>query len=358
MPFILRRDKKQVLKELPEKIIQDYYCYKTDLQNDLYKFLQDNDIHQCNKNVDDIIQNLNQATGSSNETTNSSHNAESSTFQNVLQMLSQLRKLVDHPKLLFSNAKHSQQFSKFVLTDKTILNSYECSGKFLAFKQLLNDLGFDDLNQKEFDNQQLNIQNKNKILVFSRFKEVLQLIEQQLFKKIFPYIKYLKLDGDVPVNKRYGVVNTFNEDPAYSALLLTTQIGGLGLNLSSANIVIMFDHDYNPMKDLQAIDRAHRIGQKNILNVYRLMMKDTLEEQIMGIQRFKINITNAVINLDNSSSQNVENSNLIQLFDSIQQAKQSKNDKSQPTSKFMPYGKLLADVPEEMWEEQNYNAEY
>lgn len=176
-------------------------------------------------------------------------------------MLSQLRKLVDHPKLIYSSAnKNFQQLSEAVPIDKQALNSYECSGKFKAFKQLLNDLGFEDMNQKEFDQQQLNIQNKNKLLVFSRFKEALQLLETQLFKKHFPYVKYLKLDGDVPNNKRYRIVNTFNEDPVYSVLLLTTQIGGLGLNLSSANIVIMFDHDYNPMKDLQAIDRAHRIG--------------------------------------------------------------------------------------------------
>lgn len=83
------------------------------------------------------------------------------------------------------------------------------------------------------------------------------------------------------------------------------------------------------------------------------MMKDTLEEQIMGIQRFKINITNAVINIDNASSQNVENSNLVQLFDSIQQVNSSKSaqNTTQNANKFMPYGKLLADMPEEMWEE-------
>jgi TATA-binding protein-associated factor len=59
-------------------------------------------------------------------------------------------------------------------------------------------------------------------------------------------------------------------------------VGGVGLNLSSANVVIMFDHDFNPMNDLQAIDRAHRIGQKNILNVHRLIVKDTFEEKILG----------------------------------------------------------------------------
>ena len=66
-------------------------------------------------------------------------------------------------------------------------------------------------------------------------------------------------------------------------MLLTTRTGGLGINLQTANTVIMFDHDYNPMNDLQAIDRAHRIGQRNILNVYRLILKNTLEEKVMSI---------------------------------------------------------------------------
>lgn len=67
----------------------------------------------------------------------------------------------------------------------------------------------------------------------------------------------------------------------------------------------MFDHDYNPSVDMQAIDRAHRLGQKNVLNVYRLIMKDTLEEKIMGIQRFKNNLASAIVNLDNASIKNI-----------------------------------------------------
>lgn len=69
----------------------------------------------------------------------------------------------------------------------------------------------------------------------------------------------------------------FNDDANIKVLLVTTMIGGYGLNLTSANIVIMFDHDYNPTVDMQAIDRAHRLGQKNAINVYRLITKDTLE---------------------------------------------------------------------------------
>lgn len=74
----------------------------------------------------------------------------------------------------------------------------------------------------------------------------------------------------------------FNSDPSIDVLLLTTQVGGLGLNLTGADTVIFVEHDWNPMKDLQAMDRAHRIGQRKVVNVYRLITRSTLEEKIMG----------------------------------------------------------------------------
>lgn len=76
---------------------------------------------------------------------------------------------------------------------------------------------------------------------------------------------------------------------------MTTSVGGLGLNLTGADTVIFVEHDWNPMKDLQAIDRAHRIGQKRILNVYRLILQNTIEEKIMNLQRFKENLSKSLI---------------------------------------------------------------
>jgi TATA-binding protein-associated factor len=90
------------------------------------------------------------------------------------------------------------------------------------------------------------------------------------------------MDGATDPKKRHDVVQTFNNDPSYDVLLLTTAVGGLGLNLTSADTVIFVDHDWNPMKDLQAMDRAHRLGQRKVVNVYRLIMRGTLEEKIMG----------------------------------------------------------------------------
>lgn len=90
-------------------------------------------------------------------------------------------------------------------------------------------------------------------------------------------MKFLKLTSDIKIGDRFSVAQTFNGDSNIKALVVTKSIGGEGLNLSSANFVVMFDSDYNPTVDMQAIDRAHRIGQKKVLNVFRLITKDTLE---------------------------------------------------------------------------------
>jgi TATA-binding protein-associated factor len=97
-------------------------------------------------------------------------------------------------------------------------------------------------------------------------------------------------------------------------LLLTTHVGGLGLNLTSADTVVFLEHDWNPMKDLQAMDRAHRIGQTRTVNVYRLLMQDTLEERVMSLQRFKIDVANAVVNSDNVSMAAMDTGQLLDLF--------------------------------------------
>lgn len=115
---------------------------------------------------------------------------------------------------------------------------------------------------------------------------MLDIIEKDLFKKHMTGVTYLRLDGSIPPSQRHSVVTRFNNDPSIDVLLLTTQVGGLGLNLTGADTVIFVEHDWNPMKDLQAMDRAHRIGQRKVVNVYRLITRATLEEKIMGFVFF------------------------------------------------------------------------
>ena len=100
-------------------------------------------------------------------------------------------------------------------------------------------------------------------------------------KGLLPSVQYLRMDGSVEGAKRQDMVNRFNSDPSYDCLLLTTSVGGLGLNLTGADTVIFLEHDWNPQKDMQAMDRAHRIGQKKTVNVYRIVTRGTLEEKIL-----------------------------------------------------------------------------
>ena len=126
---------------------------------------------------------------------------------------------------------------------------------------------------------------QHRVLIFCQMKQMLDIIETDLFKQHMPSVTYMRLDGATDANKRHAVVQTFNADPSIDCLLLTTHVGGLGLTLTGADTVIFVEHDWNPMKDLQAMDRAHRIGQKKVVNVYRLITKGTLEEKIMGCVR-------------------------------------------------------------------------
>jgi TATA-binding protein-associated factor len=133
-------------------------------------------------------------------------------------------------------------------------------------------------------------------------------------------------------------------------------VGGYGLNLTSANVVIMFDHDYNPTVDMQAIDRAHRLGQKNILNVFRLITKNTLEEKIMGIQRFKTNLANAIVNIDNASIKNIEESRLPDLLEKVVQMEKAEPKIGKKLSKSF-YSTLLKEMEEEI-QAEDYDKQY
>lgn len=153
----------------------------------------------------------------------------------------------------------------------------------------------------------------HRVLIFAQHKSTLDLIEEVVFKAHLPQISYLRLDGGVEPTARYPIVSKFNTDMTIDVLLLTTHVGGLGLNLTTADMVVFMDPDWNPMKDLQAMDRAHRLGQKRVVNVYRLLLRDTLEDRIMSLQRWKTKVAGTVISQQNSEAINHEN--LLDLFD-------------------------------------------
>lgn len=152
------------------------------------------------------------------------------------------------------------------------------------------------------------------MLIFCQTKIMLDMIEELLFRVYMPAVSYMRMDGSTPASKRHSVVQTFNADPSIDVLLLTTHVGGLGLNLTSADTVVFVEHDWNPMKDLQAMDRAHRLGQKRVVNVYRLITRGTLEEKIMGLQRFKLDVASTVVSQQNADVNTLDTESVLDLF--------------------------------------------
>lgn len=138
------------------------------------------------------------------------------------------------------------------------------------------------------------------------------------------------------------------------------QVGGLGLNLTGADTVIFVEHDWNPMKDLQAMDRAHRIGQKKVVNVYRLITRKSLEEKIMCLQKFKLLTANTVVSAENASLDTMATGQIFDLFNLNDRNKTNGSDKlntSLSNSGQQSFNSVIENLPE-LWSEQQYDEEY
>ena len=158
------------------------------------------------------------------------------------------------------------------------------------------------------------INNNHKILLFSQFTSVLDNI-----KTIFDAegIEYFYLDGSTKASERVSLVNEFNNSNKVKVFLISLKAGGTGLNLTSADVVIHFDPWWNPAIEDQATDRAHRIGQKDIVEVIKLIGKDTIEENIIKLQEDKREIVNSVISDESLNINNISkltNEEILDLF--------------------------------------------
>ena len=132
---------------------------------------------------------------------------------------------------------------------------------------------------------------QSKMLIFSQFKKMLEIIEIYLRHNGVPFEV---LTGSVKNQDRIMAIQRFNDDPNFGVFLLTTRAGGLGINLTSARVVVIFDSDWNPQNDLQAIARAHRIGQTQEVKVYRFITKKTYEEQMFSRASKKLGMEQAL----------------------------------------------------------------
>ncbi|KAM6916245.1 TATA-binding protein-associated factor 172 [Xenentodon cancila] len=343
LPFLLRRMKEDVLQDLPPKIIQDYYCNLSPLQVQLY---EDFAKSRAKASVEDSI-----SMASSDEEEKPKLKATG----HVFQALQYLRKLCNHPSLVLT-PQHPEykHITEQLAGQNSGLRDIQHAPKLSALKQLLLDCGLGGGGGAEGGTEAVVAQHR--VLIFCQLKSMLDIVEHDLLKPKLPTVTYLRLDGSVPAGQRHAIVSRFNNDPSIDVLLLTTHVGGLGLNLTGADTVVFVEHDWNPMRDLQAMDRAHRIGQKRVVNVYRLITRGTLEEKIMGLQKFKMSIANTVINQENTSLQSMGTDQLLNLFTLDKGDKGEKGEHSSTSGKASM--KSVLEGLGELWDQQQYDSEY
>lgn len=354
LPFMLRRTKQEVLEDLPPKIIQDILCPMTPLQQALYTAYA-------------------QQTGVG---AGESLGFEEAPSSKALSALMYLKKLANHPFLVLGQGDEGgrtkadsmdngkgetgtivvpghlpQQTNARALWDQyhpgLDAHDVQVAPKLQALLQLLLECGIggdaraldDDERKREGGDVGTTtvLRGSHRVLIFSQMRGMLDLVEQDVLGRHFPAVSFLRMDGSTPVHKRFQMQLDFNADPSIEVMLLTTHVGGLGLTLTGADTVVFLDHDWNPMRDLQAMDRAHRIGQTKTVNVYRLIAQGTLEERIMGLQRFKLNIANTVVSQDNAHLHSMGTSKVLDLMGARTQPADKRTSNSPGIS--MPRGR-------------------
>ncbi|KAK0709165.1 SNF2 family N-terminal domain-containing protein [Lasiosphaeria miniovina] len=239
-PYLLQRLKVDVAADLPKKSEQVLFCKLSKQQREAYElFLKSDDMAS-------ILSRSRQS----------------------LYGIDILRKICNHPDLLDPRLKTKPGY---------LWGSANKSGKMAVVKSLLpmwKRLG-------------------HKTLLFCQGVQMLDVLEAFIRRQ--DGISYIRMDGKTPVKQRQTLVDQFNNDPDLDVFLLTTKVGGLGVNLTGANRVIIFDPDWNPSTDVQARERAWRLGQKKEVTIYRLMTAGTIEEKIYHRQIFKQFLSNKVL---------------------------------------------------------------
>ncbi|KAH0912059.1 hypothetical protein HID58_035380 [Brassica napus] len=378
MPFLLRRTKEEVLSDLPEKIIQDRYCDLSPVQLKLYEQFSGSHAKQ---EISTIIKVDGSADSSNVEV------APTKASTHVFQALQYLLKLCSHPLLVLGEKVTEPVASDLAAMINgcsdiiTELHKVQHSPKLVALQEILEECGIGS--EASSSDGTLSV-GQHRVLIFAQHKALLDIIEKDLFQAhmkrrvqlvnlhfllyndlvYWTIVTYMRLDGSVVPEKRFEIVKAFNSDPTIDVLLLTTHVGGLGLNLTSADTIVFMEHDWNPMRDHQAMDRAHRLGQKRVVNVHRLIMRGTLEEKVMSLQRFKVSVANTVINAENASMKTMNTDQLLDLFASAETSKKGgasskkgseDNDQTAGTGKGI---KAILGNLEELWDQSQYTEEY
>lgn len=256
-PFVLRRTKEQVEKELPSKTENVIYCMMEKEQREVYEAFR-------NKYRSMILDKI-------------SEEGLGKSKMRVIEGLTKLRQICDSPALL-------------------------------AEKE---DYGDNSIKTQEIIRHILNKTQKHKILVFSQFVKMLEVIKNELDNED---ISYEYLDGQCKRDERKTSVENFQENENCRVFLISLKAGGQGLNLTAADYVYLVDPWWNPAAEMQAIDRCYRIGQTKKVFAYRMICKDTVEEKIMDIQNKKKSVSNEIIKTDDSFVKSLDKKAIENLF--------------------------------------------
>lgn len=256
-PFVMRRTKQEVAKDLPEKIEQEIIVPLADEQSKLYKQI----LAEVRKSVLSEID----------------KQGVSKAQIQILAALTRLRQVACDPRLLKLAGNWEE----------------EESGKLSALREIVSNA----------------LDGGHRVLVFSQFVEMLKLIREVLDEK---NIEYEYLDGST--KNRQERVDRFNRDDSCPVFLVSLKAGGTGLNLTGADTVVHFDPWWNPAVEDQATDRAHRIGQTKIVNVYRLIARDTVEEKILQLSAKKRELVSNVLVAEGGPMKGLTREDVAELF--------------------------------------------
>ena len=265
LPFLLRREKREVEKELPSKTEYVIKLQMSEWQKIVYQQIKEQGLLAEDPSTGRLGKKA------------------------LMNTMMQLRKICNHPYLFIDyNNEMLENINDWI---------YKSSGKFEFLDRIIPKL----------------LYFKHKILIFSQMTQLLNILERYF---MFKGIKCLRLDGATKAEERGRQIELFSDNNNdYMIFILSTRAGGLGLNLQAADTVIIFDSDWNPQMDIQAQDRAHRIGQKHEVKVFRLISKKTIEEGILEKAAFKKNMDEKVIRAGLYNSKYSESERRNKLMD-------------------------------------------
>ncbi len=253
-PFLLLRKKETVAKDLPDKQVTVLYCDMDDRQRKVYDYWK-------NKFREEIMESIHEK-------------GFNQSRMKILQGLMKLRQICNHP----------------VLVDESYAGD---SGKYNVLMSQIEEV----------------IKEGHKVLIFSSFVKMLK-----VFRKHFDNdgVRYCYLDGST--RKREEVVDAFQNDDEIPVFLISLKAGGLGLNLTAADYVFIVDPWWNPAAEMQAIDRAHRIGQDKCVFVYKAITKDSVEERILELQQSKLELVKNVVTIEEGIFKKLGRDDIKKMF--------------------------------------------